>query len=78
MLATLACSGDVTLKNCIPEHLDCITAKILEIGGNVQNNGDSLRIWCNSRPNKAIIKTLPYPRIPYRFTTSNGSSFIFS
>ena len=64
MLAAIATKGDITIKNCIAEHLDCITAKILEIGGNVEVNGDNLRVWCNERPNKAIIKTLPYPGFP--------------
>ena len=64
MLAAIASKGDVTIKNCIPEHLECITAKILEIGGNVDMNGDSLRVWCDARPNKATIKTLPYPGFP--------------
>ncbi len=64
MLAAVASQGDITLKNCIPEHLDCITAKILEIGGNVQSTGDSLRVWMNQRPQKATIKTLPYPGFP--------------
>lgn len=43
MLAAVASRGDITIKNCIPEHLDCITAKILEIGGNVKEMGDSIR-----------------------------------
>jgi len=64
MLAAIATKGDITIKNCIAEHLDCITAKILEIGGNVEVNGDKLRVWCNARPSKAIIKTLPYPGFP--------------
>ena len=64
MLAAIASKGDVTIKNCIPEHLECITAKILEIGGNVDMNGDNLRVWCDARPNKATIKTLPYPGFP--------------
>ena len=64
MLAAIATGGDITLKNCIPEHLDCVTAKILEIGGTVEANGDSLRVWMNKRPEKAIIKTLPYPGFP--------------
>ena len=64
MLAAIATKGDITVKNCIAEHLDCITAKILEIGGNVEVNGDKLRVWCNDRPSKAIIKTLPYPGFP--------------
>ena len=64
MLAAIASKGDLTIKNCIPEHLDCITAKILEIGGNVEANEDSIRVWCKKRPSKAIIKTLPYPGFP--------------
>jgi len=64
MLAAIATKGDITIKNCIAEHLDCITAKILEIGGNVEVNGDKVRVWCNNRPSKAIIKTLPYPGFP--------------
>ena len=64
MLAAVATKGDITIKNCIAEHLDCITAKILEIGGNVEVNGDKVRVWCNDRPSKAIIKTLPYPGFP--------------
>lgn len=64
MLAAVASKGDLTIKNCIPEHLECITAKILEIGGNVEANEDSIRVWCKKRPSKAIIKTLPYPGFP--------------
>ena len=64
MLAAVATKGDVFIHNCIPEHLDCITAKILEIGGNVEDFGDSIRVWCNKRPSKANVKTLPYPGFP--------------
>ena len=64
MLAAVASKGDITIKNCITEHLECITAKILEIGGNVETNGDNLRVWCDKKPSKATIKTLPYPGFP--------------
>ncbi len=64
MLAAVASRGDLIIKNCITKHLECITAKILEIGGNVDMNGDKLRVWCDKRPSKAIIKTLPYPGFP--------------
>ena len=46
------------------EHLDCITAKIIEIGGTVEDYGDSLRVSMNKRPIKATVKTLPYPGFP--------------
>lgn len=64
MLAAVASKGDIVIKNCIPEHLDCITAKIVEIGGTVEDLGDSVRVSMNKRPNKAIVKTLPYPGFP--------------
>ena len=64
MLAAVATKGDLLIKNCITKHLESITAKILEIGGNVEDYGDSIRVWCKKRPNKASIKTLPYPGFP--------------
>ena len=64
MLAAVASQGDILIKNCITKHLESITAKIIEIGGQVEDNGDSIRVWCNKRPSKATIKTLPYPGFP--------------
>ena len=84
MLAAIASKGDLLIKNCITKHLECITAKILEIGGNVEDNGDSIRVWYSKRPNKANIKTLPYPGFPTDLqpqmgvvlSTANGTSII--
>ena len=64
MLAAVATKGDLIIKNCITKHLESITAKIIEVGGNVEDNNDSIHVWCNKRPNKATIKTLPYPGFP--------------
>lgn len=64
MLAAVATKGDITIKNCISKHLDSIIAKIIEVGGNVEDNGDSVRVYCNKRPEKANIKTLPHPGFP--------------
>ncbi len=64
MLAAIASKGDITIKNCITKHLESIIAKIVEIGGNVDANGDHLRVWYSKRTHKAIIKTLPYPGFP--------------
>ena len=84
MLAAIASKGDLLIKNCITKHLECITAKILEIGGNVEDYGDSIRVWYSKRPNKATIKTLPYPGFPTDLqpqmgvvlATANGTSII--
>ena len=75
MLAAIASRGDILIKNCIPEHLDCITAKILEIGGTVEDYGDALRVTMNKRPNKATVKTLPYPGFPTDLQPQMGVVF---
>ncbi len=64
MLAAVASKGDILIKNCITKHLESVTAKIIEVGGEVEDFGDSIRVSCNKRPSKAIIKTLPYPGFP--------------
>lgn len=85
MLAAVASRGDITIKNCIPKHLEAITAKIEEMGGNVEDmNGDSIRVWCNRRPTNVNIKTLPYPGFPtdlqpqigVALSVSDGTSII--
>ena len=64
MIAAVASKGDILIKNCITKHLEPLTAKILEIGGHVEDNGDEIRVWADERPAKAIIKTQPYPGFP--------------
>ena len=64
MMAAIASKGDITIKNCITKHLESIIAKVQEVGGNVDANGDHLRVWYSKRPHKANIKTLPYPGFP--------------
>ena len=84
MLAAIATKGDLIINNCIPEHLDCLTAKIIEMGGNVEIENDSIHVWTNKRPNKANIKTQPYPGFPTDLqpqigvclALSNGTSII--
>lgn len=85
MLAAVASQGDILIKNCISKHVESLTAKILEIGGHVEDYGDSIRVWCDKRPNKAAIKTLPYPGFPTDLQSqmgvvlaiANGNSTIF-
>ena len=72
MVAAVASKGDIVLKNCITKHLEPITAKIVEVGGYVEDYGDSIRVYCNKRPNKANIKTLPYPGFPTDMQSQMG------
>ena len=64
MIAAVATRGDITIKNCVPEHLDSLISKIQEVGGNVECDNDTIRVWCNKRPSKTVINTLPYPGFP--------------
>lgn len=64
MLAAVATKGDILIKNCIPEHLDCLTAKLIEMGVNVDIYNDSIRVHTNKRPSKTNITTMPYPGYP--------------
>lgn len=85
MLAAVASRGDVTIKNCITKHLEPVTAKIIEMGAHVEDiDGDNIRVWCNKRPNKVNVKTLPYPGFPtdlqpqigVALSTAKGTSII--
>lgn len=64
MTAVAATGGQVLVKNIIPKHMDCITAKLVEMGVEVEENEDTLLIRRTERLQKANIKTLPYPGFP--------------
>ncbi len=65
MLAAVASRGDLVIKNCTTKHLECITAKIIEIGAHAEEiDGDTIHVWCDNRTSKANIKTSPYPGFP--------------
>ena len=72
MLAAIASKGDITIHNCITKHLEPVIAKILEIGGNVDSNGDHVRVWWTKRTTKANVKTLPYPGFPTDLQSQMG------
>ena len=72
MIAAVASKGDVLIKNCITKHLEPLTAKIIEIGGHVEDNGNEIRVWADKRPSKAIIKTQPYPGFPTDLQSQMG------
>ena len=50
MLAAMATKGDITIKNCISKHLESVSAKIIEMGGIIEDYGDSVRVICNKSP----------------------------
>lgn len=64
MMAAAATKGDVVVKNVIPKHLECITAKLQEIGCLVEEYDDAVRIKCDKTLANTQVKTLPYPGFP--------------
>ena len=64
MAAVAATGGQVLVKNIIPKHMDCITAKLVEMGVEVEENEDTLLVRRTGKLQKTNIKTLPYPGFP--------------
>ena len=64
MMAAAATKGDVLIKNVIPKHLEATTAKLSEMGCEVQEFDDAIRVIANKRLRRTHIKTLPYPGFP--------------
>lgn len=64
MFAAAVTKGDVTVKNVIPKHLESITAKLLEIGCEVEEADDCIRVVAAKPPMHTQVRTLPYPGFP--------------
>ena len=64
MAAVAATGGQLLLKNIIPKHMDCISAKLMEMGVVVEENDDTLLVRRSEPLQKANVKTLPYPGFP--------------
>ncbi len=64
MMAAAATKGDVTIKNVIPKHLESISAKLIEMGCQVLESDDAVRVVATKRMKNAHVKTLPYPGYP--------------
>ena len=64
MAAAAAVGGNVLIENIIPKHLDCITAKLREMGARVTEYDDAIRVESTKRLRRANVKTLPYPGFP--------------
>ena len=64
MMAAVATRGDVLIKNVIPKHLETISAKLSEIGAQIEESDDAVRVVATQRLCNTQIKTLPYPGFP--------------
>lgn len=64
MMAAAATRGDITVMNVIPKHLEATTAKLVEIGCEVEEFDDAVRVVAKGRLKHTQVKTLPYPGFP--------------
>ena len=64
MFAAAITKGDITVKNVIPKHLESITAKLLEIGCEIEESDDAVRVVAAKPLRHTHVKTLPYPGFP--------------
>ena len=64
MFAAAITKGDVTVKNVIPKHLESTTAKLIEMGCQIEESDDAVRVVAAQRLRHTQIKTLPYPGFP--------------
>ncbi len=64
MFAVAAAGGNVLVKNVIPKHLEATTAKLLEVGCQVEEFDDSVRVISDGHLRHTQVSTLPYPGFP--------------
>ncbi len=64
LAAVAAAGGNVLVKNVIPKHMECITSKLAEMGAEIINYDDAIRIRREGRLRHATVKTRPYPGFP--------------
>ena len=64
MFAVAAAGGNVLVKNVIPKHLEATTAKLLEVGCQVEEFDDSVRVISDGHLKHTKVTTLPYPGFP--------------
>lgn len=64
MFAVAAAGGNVLVKNVIPKHLEATTAKLLEVGCQVEEFDDSVRVISDGHLKHTQVTTLPYPGFP--------------
>ncbi len=84
MIAAAATHGDVTIRGCIPTHMESLSAKLLEMGAYVKEHDDAIHVRSNGEHRAVNIKTQVYPGFPTDLqqpmtallTTARGTSIV--
>ena len=64
MFAAAVTGGDIVLRNVIPKHLEATSAKIMELGCQVHEYDDAVRVIAPQKLQGTHVKTMPYPGFP--------------
>src|SRR5262249_54592705 len=64
MVAAAITRGDVIVKDCLPEHLDAVTAKLRAAGAEVSAHAGGLRVRARGDLLPVDVTTQPYPGFP--------------
>lgn len=64
MIASAITSGDVYVRNVLSEHLKPLIAKMKEMGVQIEEDIEGVRVWVDEPLNGVDIKTLPHPGFP--------------
>ena len=78
MFAAAVTRGDVTVKNIIPKHMESISSKLLEMGCEVVEFDDSIRVVGRPRLRSCNVKTLPYPGFPTDMQPQLGVALVLA
>ncbi len=84
MIAAAGTTGEVIVENVIPRHLEAVSAKLVEAGCQVDEDGEAVRVTARDRPLPVRLKTQPYPGFPTdaqqpmtsMLTIANGTSTV--
>ena len=64
MAAVAGAGGEIRINNVIPKHLDCISAKLQEMGVEITEGDDCVTVRREGPLRHTNVKTLPYPGFP--------------
>ncbi len=64
MAAVVGATGDILVSNVTPKHLESIIAKLKEMGAQITEYDEAVRVVMNQRPRKCNVKTMPHPGFP--------------
>lgn len=64
MIASAITGGDVYVRNIIPKHMESLSAKLIEMGCDIEEGGDYIRVAANQELIATNVKTMVYPGFP--------------